>query len=189
MKKFFIVALTLILCATLCGCALTNEDGSSTIAGVAIEQGLGILTKLLETAILIAGTWLLGKIGTRQEFANSTVAIQTLLEITRQTVGELNQVFVDEWKKAGDGKLTPEEVNTLQQELLRLVKAKLTTPVQDLIEAAGADINALIIGEAESYIHELKNRTLQEIIFPAGTAETSDEGTSLEPGPDPLLEP
>ena len=67
------------------------------------------------------------------------------------------QVFVNDWKEENvDGKLTPEQIGTLRQELIRLVTAKTDTETRMLIEAAGADLTALIIGEAENWINELK---------------------------------
>ena len=157
MKKFLIVLLTLIICATLCACTFTNEDGSTTIAGLAVTEGINILAKVLEAALMLAGTLALSAIRKQKSLQNTAAAFSNLLEATRQTVGELMQVFVNDWKEENvDGKLTPEQIGTLRQELIRLVTAKTDTETRLLIEAAGADLTALIIGEAENWINELK---------------------------------
>lgn len=79
---------------------------------------------------------------------NTNIALEILFDITRQTVGELQQLFVKGWKEAGGGKLSEEQIEMLRQELFVLVKKKLDQPTQDLLTAAGADINALISGAA-----------------------------------------
>lgn len=158
MKKVFIAILVLIICTTLCACTFTNEDGSATIAGQAVIEGIGILANVLESAILIAGTLVLNVIRKQKKMQNTAAAFSNLLDATRQTVGELMQVFVNDWKAENeDGKLTPEQIGTLRQELLRLVIAKTDTETRELIEAAGADLTAIIIGEAESCINEIKS--------------------------------
>lgn len=157
MKKFLIVLLTLIICTTLCACTFTNDDGSTTIAGLAVIEGINILAKVLEAALMLAGTMVLGAIRKQKNLQNTAAAFSNLMEATRQTVGELMQVFVNDWKAENvDGKLTPEEIETLREELLRLVIAKTDTETRALIEAAGADLTALITGEAENWINELK---------------------------------
>ena len=157
MKKFFIILLTLLMCVTMCSCAMQNEDGSPTVFSIAVQEGIGLVATIMQSALLVAGTWLLGTLGKQTTLKNITTATAELITLTRQTVGELQQVFVDEWKASSkDGKLSPEQIKNLRDELLRLVNAKLDVSTKNLIEAAGADINALIIGEAESWINYLK---------------------------------
>ena len=156
MKKVLIILLITAVCIGCSACTFTNEDGSNTIAGTAVEKGIDLIAKMLEIVILAAGTRLAGVVGKQKQFQNTALAIALLCEETRQTVGELKQVFVDDWKAENGGKLTTEQIETLRGELLRLVHAKLDTATQDLIVAAGADIEALIVGEAESYLPELK---------------------------------
>lgn len=133
-----------------------NEDGSPTPAGVAVEQGITVLARALEAVLAIAGTWVLSKIGKKKELQNTNIALEILLDITRQTVGELQQLYVKGWKEAGGGKLTDGQAQMLRQMLLDLVKEKLDKPTQDLLTAAGADINALISGAAEDWINTIK---------------------------------
>lgn len=156
MKKIFTLILVLCMCLALSACATVNEDGSPTPAGVAIEQGILIVARVLEAALAVAGTWVLSKIGKKKELQNTNIALEILFDITRQTVGELQQLFVTGWKEAGGGKLTDEQVEMLRQELFVLVKKKLDQPTQDLLTAAGADINALISGAAEDWINTIK---------------------------------
>lgn len=157
MKKVLCILLVIFLCSCLCACTFTNEDGSSTIAGIAIERGIYVLASFLESALFVAGTWLIGILGKQAKLKNITKATETLLTLTRQTVGELQQTLVDDWKAfSKDGKLTPEQIEDLRCNLLDLVKMKLDDATKDLIIAAGADLDALIIGEAESWINYLK---------------------------------
>ena len=156
MKKILTIILALCLCLALSACATVNADGSPTPAGVAIEQGVTLLARALEAALAIAATWVLGKIGKRKELQNTNTALGTLFDITRQTVGELQQVFVNRWKEAGGGKLTEDKQAILRSELLALVRKKLDQPTQDLIIAAGCDLDALITGAAEDWINTIK---------------------------------
>lgn len=151
MKK--ILAVVLALCMVLCltGCSSEGEQ----IAGVALEQAVTIIARLLEAVIAVAGTWLLSKLRQKTQLSNTQAAVEMVLEMTRQTVGELQQTVVQDLKEMG-GKLTPEEIRALNEELLRLTKLKLTIPVMDLIEAMGADIDVIIKGEAEKVISEYK---------------------------------
>lgn len=156
MKKILTLLLVLAMVFCLTACATVNEDGSPTPAGVAIEQGITVLARALEATLAVAATWALAKIGKRKELQNTQLALETLFDITRQTVGELQQMFVTDWKAAGGGKLNEEQKEKLRQDLFVLVKKKLDGPTQDLIIAAGADINALIAGAAEDWINTLK---------------------------------
>lgn len=153
MKKILILILTLCMVLMLCGCTVEQDS----VAGVAIEQGVLVLARLMESVILVVGTWVLGKMAKQKQLQNVTEATGKLFEVTRQTVGELQQVFVNEWKEANGGKLTDEQIRILKKELLRLVKEKLDDATMDLITAAGSDLDALITGEAESYLRRLKD--------------------------------
>lgn len=167
MKKILCILLAIVLCGSLCACTFTNEDGTSTIAGVAVEAGIGIVAKFLEGLLAIAGAFLLNNLSKSTKLKNTATALENLLTITRQTVGELQQVFVDDWKRENkDGKLTPAQIENLKSELLRLVYLKLDKETKDLIIAAGSDIDAIITGEAESFINKLKPILIGEGILP-----------------------
>ena len=156
MKKIIAVLLVMVMALSLCACATVNADGTPTPAGVAVEQGIDILARAVEAVLAVAATWVLSKIGKKKELQNTNLALQILFDVTRQTVGELQQLFVTEWKNAGGGKLTEAQIETLRQKLFVLVKNKLDQPTQDLLTAAGADINALISGAAEDWINTIK---------------------------------
>lgn len=153
MKKLLVLILTLCMVFMLCACSVDKDS----VAGVAIEQGVLVVARLMESVILVVGTWVLGKMGKQKQLQNVTEATAKLFEVTRQTVGELQQVFVNEWKEANGGKLNDEQVRILKTELIRLVKEKLDDATMDLITAAGSDLDALITGEAESYLQRLKD--------------------------------
>ncbi len=151
MKKLLVMLMALLMVLVLCGCNFAVDPDS--VAGVAVEQAVTVVARFLESVILVAGTWVLSKIGKEKSLNNTTKAMGLLFDVTRQTVGELQQTVVDYWKKASDGgKLTDEQIRYLHEELLRLVKLKLDEPTKALIIAGGADLDALITGAAESYI-------------------------------------
>lgn len=158
MKKFLIILLTICMVFALCACGISATDGNGnmTVIGTAVEQGIILTVRVLESVILIVGTWLLGKLGSKVGLQNIKGALDNLFNITRQTTSELQQVIVDNWKATNGGKLTDEQIAILREQLLALVKKKLDKPTRELIVAAGADLNALISGEAESWIKSLK---------------------------------
>ena len=157
MKKYLVLLLVL-LAVMLCLCGCTVQDGD--IAAVAIEQGVMLVTRFLESVILLVGAWTLDKIGKEKALKNTAVAMDLLFTLTRQTVGELQQTLVENWKEAGGGKLTDEQIRKLREELLRVVKLKLDDASKELIIAAGSDIDALIAGEAEKLISGISDATV-----------------------------
>lgn len=156
MKKILALILVLMMIFTVTACSTVNDDGSVTPAGVAIEQAIVIAARAIEAALAIAATWLLSKMRKRKELQNTQIALEILFDITRQTVGELQQTLVEDWKKEGGGKLNKRQIDRLGSELLRLVQEKLDTASKNLIEAAGMDITALITGAAEDWINTNK---------------------------------
>lgn len=156
LRTIMILVMALCMCLAMTACATVNADGTPTPAGVAVEQGVTVLARAVEAVLAVAATWVLSKIGKKKELQNTNLALQILFDVTRQTVGELQQLFVTGWKEAGGGKLTEAQIETLRQELFVLVKNKLDQPTQDLLTAAGADINALISGAAEDWINTIK---------------------------------
>ena len=174
MKKFIVLLLLLSVSIGLCACSLTDENGNDTIAGTLVEEGINLLSEVLKAVVLITFTWLASVVGKSAKFKNTEAAIRILGEVTRQTVGELKQVFVDDWKAEQGGKLTPEQISTLREELLRLVHAKMDTATKDFIIAAGADLEALIIGEAESYLPDLKWGETNDPVIDPEAGKTPD---------------
>ena len=174
MKKIIVLLLLLSVSIGLCACSLTDENGNDTIAGTLVEEGINLLSEVLKAVVLIIFTWLASVVGKSAKFKNTEAAIRILGEVTRQTVGELKQVFVDDWKAEQGGKLTPEQISTLREELLRLVHAKMDTATKDFIIAAGADLEALIIGEAESYLPDLKWGETNDPVIDPEAGKTPD---------------
>lgn len=120
---------------------------------ILIETAVSVAATLLITLIGVFGAWLTVKIGKRQELASITSAQTELIELARQTVGELQQTIVDKLKAAhDDGKLTNDEITMLGTLLLEKTKAKLSAPAAKVLTAACVDINALIRGAGESLI-------------------------------------
>lgn len=151
MKKLLAVILALCMVVMLCACTVQPDS----VAGVAVEQGVMIVARVLESAVLILSTWVLAKIGKKKGMENFALAFQMLSEITCQTVGELQQTLVDDWKKT-DGKLSDYQIAELKIELHNRVRQRLDNPTRDLIVAAGCDLDSLIQGIAESYLSRIK---------------------------------
>lgn len=160
MKKILtlILALTMVCVLTACTMpAMTNPDGTDTIAGVAIMTGLDIMEKIVVTALGIAGTAWAAKSKDNKHIQNIALAIDNVLKAARITVGELKQTTVDRWKaESEDGKLTPDEIAQLNSDLLTLTLKKLDEPTKNLLAAAGVDICALIAGAGEDWVREMK---------------------------------
>ena len=77
------------------------------------------------------------------------------------TVLELQQTTVEPLKAASaDGKLSAEEIAELRLLLIDKTKEKLLPATLELINAAGADIEAMITGAAESMINRIKGEGL-----------------------------
>lgn len=160
MKKILVLMLVLTMVLALTACAvpaMTNPDGTDTVAGVAIMTGLDILEKIVVTALGIAGTAWAAKSKDNKHIQNIALAIDNVLKAARITVGELKQTTVDRWKaESEDGKLTPDEIAQLKSDLLTLTLKKLDEPTKNLLAAAGVDICALIAGAGEDWVREMK---------------------------------
>ena len=116
-----------------------------------------IVTVLVTTAIGVAGTWLLTKIGKRQELASITTAMEEVILLAQQTVGELQQTVVGQLKAGReDGKLTEEEIAALGEALLHRTMEKMSAPTSHLLNAATVDVTALIRGAGEDWIAKMK---------------------------------
>ena len=124
---------------------------------VIIENVVNILGALLITLIGVLGTWLTAQLGKRAELNSINAAQQELITMAQITVGELQQTVVEKLKAAHeDKKLTNEEVLTLGALLVQKTLEKMSKPTQQLLNAAGVDIIALIQGTGEDWINSLK---------------------------------
>ena len=169
MKKLIILVLALLMVLSLAGCtmpAVTNPDGTDTVAGVAIMTGLKILEAAAVMLIGLAGASWAKKNGENTDLQNINIAVNHVVQMAQQTAGELNQTTVEHMKAATeDGKLTPFNVKELNRMLLELTLAKMAEPTKKLLTAAGVDICKLIMGAGEDWVRELK----KESIFSMGT--------------------
>ena len=164
-KMILLVLLALIVVVAFAGCQkpleiqIQNPDGTPTVAGILIEQVVTTVARILEALVLAYGAWALEKFGKNKKLQNLSMANQELCRIVKQTVRELNQTIVNQLKEeSGDGKLTPAQINDLNDMLLALVKAKADEATITMLTAAGADLDALITGQSEAYLDVLKER-------------------------------
>jgi len=124
---------------------------------IILENLIKILTALALTLISVGGTWLTTKLGKVKELEAITLAIENAKSAAMLTAAELQQTVVAKLKEsAADGKLSNEDIMWLNRQLLEQTKAKLSVNVYDLINAAGADIEAIILGAGEAWLTGLK---------------------------------
>ena len=127
------------------------------MADIIIENIVKLTAALLLMLIGVLGTYLTALSAKRAETANLHNALRELVDAAKITVGELQQVMVGPLKEAAaDGKLTPEEITRLRCTLVAETKRKLLPATLDLINAAGTDIEAIILGVGESFINKNK---------------------------------
>lgn len=125
---------------------------------IIIENIVKILGTLFIMLIGVLGTWLTAKIGKKQELTSINLAQQEVIGMAQQTVAELQQTVVDGLKAANeDHKLTNAEITALGETLIQKTMEKMSTPTQNLLNAAGVDIIALIQGAGEAWIKKLKS--------------------------------
>lgn len=126
---------------------------------VIISNCVEIAASILLMLVSILGAWLTAKIGKRQELANINQALWALETATQQTVLELKQTMVDGLKAAAaDNKLTADEIQLLNHELLRRTKALMSDSFIKLLDGAGVDINSFILSAGEAFIAQLKQQ-------------------------------
>lgn len=160
MKKILTVFLILSMIFALCACtapAVSNSDGSDTLAGTALKVGLDIVEALALAAISIAGAAWTSMSKNKNYLQNINNAMVKVITMTKITVGELKQTIVDKLKENSvSGKLTSEQIEELKRLLLAKTLEKLDDPTKNLLSAAGADICALITGAGEDWVGALK---------------------------------
>ena len=126
-------------------------------AGLIILATLGFAAALLLMLIGVLGTYLTALASKRAETANVAEALRSLTEAAKTTVGELQQTVVNPLKEAAaDGKLTKAEIASLRDMLIAETKRKMLPSTINLINGAGADIEAIILGVGESLINKAK---------------------------------
>ena len=127
------------------------------MAEIIIENLVKIAAALLLMLVGVLGTYLTALASRRAETKNLHDALYELTNAARVTVCELQQTTVEPLKAAAaDGKLTEDEIAALRALLLQKTREKLLPATLELINAAGADIEALITGAAEAMINAMK---------------------------------
>lgn len=183
MKKLISMILLLMLAAlmicALCSCTapvIANPDGSDTVVGAAIKTGLDVIEAAAVTALGIFGAWWASKAKDKESLQNINTAMNNMLTVVKQTVGELKQTVVEGMKETNeDGKLTPAQVDYLKGQLLSMTLNKLDNPTKSILQAAGADLCALISGAAESWISEQKD--MSNAVLLGGVVSDSSVGS------------
>ena len=124
---------------------------------IIIENIVKIAAAQLLMLIGVLGTYLTTLAAKRAETANVSEALRSLTEAAKTTVGELQQTIVGPLKAAAaDGKLTPDEIADLRNMLVAQTKQKMLPSAINIINAAGADIEAIILGVGENLINKAK---------------------------------
>lgn len=124
---------------------------------VIITEAVHIAGALLLMLIGVLGTWLTTKMAKRTELANVSLAMEELVYLTQQTVGELEQTMVEGMKAATeDGKLTKEDITSLGISLYNITIRKLSDPAKKVLEAASVDIQAFITSAGEDWINTIR---------------------------------
>lgn len=117
---------------------------------------LEIVACLVVTLIGVGGTWLAIKVGKNKQLGSIQTAVEQVTYTAGQTVRELQQTLVDAWKKAGDGKLSEDQIHELKKKLQDKTTEQLSAPVIALLEGVQVDVSALIQSAGEATINYLK---------------------------------
>ena len=124
---------------------------------VIIENIVKIVAALLMMLISVGGAYLTSLIAKHEKLKAISEATQQVIDAAIQTTGELQQTVVGDLKAASaDGKLSNEEINTLYHDVVVLTLDKLSVPTINLLNAVGADIEAIIHGATEDWINTMK---------------------------------
>lgn len=124
---------------------------------VIIENIVKIVAALLMMLISVGGAYLTSLIARNEKLKSIGTATQQVIDAAIQTTGELQQTVVNDLKAASaDGKLSNEEINTLYHDVVVLTLDKLSVPTINLLNAVGADIEAIIHGATEDWINAMK---------------------------------
>lgn len=124
---------------------------------VIIENIVKIVAALLMMLISVGGAYLTSLIAKHEKLKSISEATQQVISAAIQTTGELQQTVVGDLKAASaDGKLSEEEINTLYHDVVVLTLDKLSVPTINLLNAVGADIEAIIHGATEDWINTMK---------------------------------
>ena len=122
-----------------------------------MECAVQVAATLLITLIGVLGTYLTVLFNKKQALANINEAQKEVIRLAKITIGELQQTVVDDLKEASDdGRLSNDEIDSLNKKLVDKTLEKLSRPAYALLEAASVDISALITGAGESWIRHIR---------------------------------
>ncbi len=107
---------------------------------------------IITGAVTVAVAFLQSKI--KSEKIN--LALGRLETATNATVAALQQEVVEDWKKAGGGKLTAEQANTLRISACIRIKKLLDDPATQLLVSVGVELDGLIQAMVEKAVIELR---------------------------------
>lgn len=124
--------------------------------GTLLQYLAEVIGLIIITALGIFGTWLLSKMKEKKGLENIGIATEQVVKAAQETVLELQQTLVEGWKRAQNGKLTPEQIEELNEKMLQITLTKLASPTLKLLTGAKVDVTAMITSAAEGYILELK---------------------------------
>lgn len=123
------------------------------IMEVILYEASILLEIVVKALIGMFGTWVLAQIGKSQKLKHVEAAAKELLDAAQETAAALQQTTVEQLKAAHeDGKLTEDEIKTLNTLLLKTTMQKLSDPAVELLKAAGKDISAMILDAADAWI-------------------------------------
>lgn len=124
---------------------------------IIMENLIKILSAVVLTLISVGGAWLANLLASKTKLENINEAIREVIRMAMLTAQELQQTTVEKLKAANeDGKLSKDEVTMLNKMLIEKTREKLSVPVYDLINAAGADIEQIILGAGEAWLNNMK---------------------------------
>lgn len=150
---------------------------------------LGIAATFATTLIGVFGAWLTAKIGQGKKLDNIQKAKDSVIADAQLVVEDLQQTVVEALKASHGGKLTPEQIAQLNQDLLDKTKEKMSVSVLNLLLAAQVDIDSLIKSAGESWVAKLKVSSTAPTAFPVASLDcatadspsaSSDGSTSAE---------
>lgn len=129
-----------------------------TFLQILIQYAAEIVALIVISAIGILGSYILNKINKNKNLQNIGLATQQVIAAAQETVRRLQQTVVEAWKAAApDGKLTPEQIAQLKEDVQEITLDQLGQPIIDLLTGAKIDVLAMITNAAEAYINQTKS--------------------------------
>lgn len=139
---------------------------------VLIEVGTQVVFDLLMLVIGVAFAYLSKLTAKSRRLDHISAAMGELEKVVKTVVGDLQQTVVEKLKAdSADGKLTPDEIQSLGELLVDKAIEQLSNPASETIRAAGIDIEDAIHSIAEAYIAKIKRESAFLVVGEAVEAE------------------